>query len=1500
MNSTRRGFVLVLLVILFTVGITPAFSKESGQPADLILWDSGATGLQGWEGAVRLQAENRNGILILNINGKDSWLTRPGLQLDTRNAEAIEIRYRARNFTVQKTGGELFYVNEKHGIDGHYYFSLPSLVLDGEWHTLRLVFDECSPKIYNDWIAGGPVNWLRLDIVNEAPGTVEIESMRITFKSDEIHTGKVLWAPGRKDMQGWKDPHNLRPSNVNGLLSLEITGKDSHLVKDRLWIDPSRVNTFVIRYRASGFADSATSGQIFYQNARHKWVERNHLKIPPLTLDGNWHDLEIDVHKRITDYEDWLSGGPITALRLDMVDQAPGRIEIEFIWASPSLRLHVTSTDQVIIDSPRTYLIPLQSFKPSDTGQSERTVLLPKGNYYIWARIIDVAYTENLLKQLTLRGGERVTPTLKNSGDYIWVRVGRTTGGAVTFTMGKFLSPLIDTLLVVEGNQAPHDAPVEIKESAVKSTIEPIVNLRKHILRPYWKGYMLACPSGKTRSFFRRTVDVPADMTSAWLQISVDDYYRLYLNGEKIAENMEVNSWMTPLLIDITAKMRKGEANIFAIEAINAGGPMGLLFDLVLNRKNHSSVRVVSDEQWRCSSESPEGWTQMTFNDTAWLKPTLQPGPPNPPWSVEIPYYDKTWQVPTECVSCKFRKMLQAGEPQEVTLRIRSEKPVVPGEVLSVSLFNVKTGKSPFLHREFVLTEANCKPEGRDTVVISGILLPISKWYASMDIRMEFAIYGRELSDSPYRAVTFHYENNLPMRTLESHVKVVNGVPRLFVNGKQFYPVIGKGVPGNPDMKEDFKQAGCNVYAIKIEQWPSPKVPWWKGPGDYDFASVDAAIIEALDQNPDVLILPIVWSAPRPWWQKQNFKETALFNDGNVWPSWCGISTPSFSSDKWRQEAADALTAFVKHVESAPYGSRILGYWVGGGVTSEWQGWGCHGCAGTNRLMDYSKPAQDGFRKFLQHKYPDRSSEYAQAEVPPLAERLKGELGVFRDPATAQLSIDFIQYYSDSVVEAMLHCLGAVKKAVNGKKIVGAYFGYSKVYTNMAWALQMSGHNSVRKALDSIDMDFFSAPPSYAVRRIDQDVAWMWAFKSIQNAGKLVWPDDDTRTHRSGVCEYSPAVNPDQTRAILRRNYGKVLCRECPQCIMPLVSGREIADAETARDIRVVKRAGEYAWLRNVARKAEIAVVVDEDSVKYLTMDKTLRPSGEVDRIILWNGKVQYIDRKVNTLMGDLISYQQDRIARIGAPVDYILYSDLKKRPLDYKLYIMLSCFQYDDATLKAVQKQIQNRNTTVLWCYAPGFIHGSTADVRNMERLTGIRFGMIREKTTPRTDITNCMNSITATGLKSTSFGADYGIAPLFYVDDEDAEELGVYHQSGKVSFAVKKVGNSRSIFCGSHKLPADLLRSIAASSGVHLYSDSFDPMDANENFLMTHTTSSGKKTIRMKRRCDVVDVYEGKVLFKNVKSFTIDVPKEETRLFFMGDSAKFLRYMDYARIFE
>ena len=75
-----------------------------------------------------------------------------------------------------------------------------------------------------------------------------------------------------------------------------------------------------------------------------------------------------------------------------------------------------------------------------------------------------------------------------------------------------------------------------------------------------------------------------------------------------------------------------------------------------------------------------------------------------------------------------------------------------------------------------------------------------------------------------------------------------------------------------------------------------------------------------------------------------------------------------------------------------------------------------------------------------------------------------------------------------------------------------------------------------------------------------------------------------------------------------------------------------------------------------------------------------------------------------------------------------------------------------------------------------------------------------------------------------------------------------------------------------------------------MHLFGDTLDIFEANERFLSFHARNAGKKTIRLPRKTTVVDVFNQKVVARDVDSFTFDAPLHSSWLFCFADDAESL----------
>ena len=141
--------------------------------------------------------------------------------------------------------------------------------------------------------------------------------------------------------------------------------------------------------------------------------------------------------------------------------------------------------------------------------------------------------------------------------------------------------------------------------------------------------------------------------------------------------------------------------------------------------------------------------------------------------------------------------------------------------------------------------------------------------------------------------------------------------------------------------------------------------------------------------------------------------------------------------------------------------------------------------------------------------------------------------------------------------------------------------------------------------------------------------------------------------------------------------------------------------------------------------------------------------------------------------------------------------------------------------------------------------------------------------------------NSIVS-GVAGT-FVSGYTGVELTAVSDDSAIPLATYDSTGEVAVAVVENGKTKSIFYGSTSLPNKILRAFAAYAGATVYMNTEDTFYTDGYLAVVHAKTSGEKTIRFPKKCDVYDYFKG-VWYTDVTKITVDVSRNVTRYFFYG----------------
>ena len=700
------------------------------------------------------------------------------------------------------------------------------------------------------------------------------------------------------------------------------------------------------------------------------------------------------------------------------------------------------------------------------------------------------------------------------------------------------------------------------------------------------------------------------------------------------------------------------------------------------------------------------------------------------------------------------------------------------------------------------------------------------------------------------------YERNLPpdprRKQVTSSVKPYRGVPMLHVDGKPVYSMAMMPEPYVSDELighscRDFAAAGVDIYSEIFWSWTTPSKgchSWWLGPGQYDFAKVDARIRTIIKANPRALIFPRLKLNPPRWWLKAHPDEIVLQGDGE------SGKQASLASELWEKTYERLLRDMVRHMESSDYAGHIVGYHPAGGRASEWFWWGKSG------LVDYSPAGKKRLRKWLAARYGDVAAlrrawgddqlTFETAEPPAVAFRRTTEHLLFRDPVKARPVVDYRQFLSDMVSYNIDRSCRIVKEETRGRKFAGVFYGYSCYCTTVL------GFQGLQRVLASPHVDFLAAPTAYDYRRGGDPGVHISAYNgSYRLHNKLYWDEVDTRTHLYPAYISYRTDTLAETVAVLRRAFGYSLAKGTSLWWFLLAGNATFHQAEVMDAIAEMKPAADAALQADRTPILDVAVFVDEPSMLYTRTNFSF---------------VRALVR--NTL---------DELACMGAPFDVYLLNDITHAKLpEYKLYLFLNAFKVDDPARQAIDAKVKRAGKTAVWVYAPGYVRDDGLNESAMQALTGITLRAHEEEMQGELTRTDAAHVITAELPERQQPG--WSVGPLFSVEDSAATVLGT---SGKyASLAVKEFDDWRSVY-SMLPLTRELLLGLCRYAGVHVYSETFDPFFANKGFAMIHTASAGPKRIALPGAHDVFDALTGKPVGRGITEIRTTLPAQTTRVY-------------------
>lgn len=1290
---------------------------------------------------------------------------------------------------------------------------------------------------------------------------------------------------------GWHRPVGMTMKQENGLLILDITGKDSGMMNLSVDIAPADFGMLEVDYRATGLPKS-NHGEFYYAGSANDFAEQRVWRLWNLDVSGQWTTLRIDGNR--------FPRGPveeckrITKLRLDLTNEFPGRIEIrEIRLLPPPAPLTVWNAANqfsgwhrpVGMTMKRENGLLILDITAKDSGMMNLSTKIPTAEY----GALEVDYRATGLPERNQGEFYYATDKTDFSEQRVWRHWNLDVSGqwkTLRFE-GRNFSPqawkdcgTVTKLRLDLVNEFP--GRIEIKEIRFMPFLPELADsqeIRKarkfpevkceipanppHVLdlgRPYYTGYMVKAqedrepeiPAGGARFGFRREFTLEELPVKARIHIAGDDAYTCKLNGRHVSG---AGSWYAPDIVDLEPGRFTVGKNVLTGIYWNHGGPGGVYFQIDLLMPDNTIRKIVSDENVELT---PTGhnrdWTYPPA-DAVYRPAVLQTISPEGPWGRILPYKPLLPEG-LSVTKNEFPAEVESGRRYDWKLEFFGVR-CDPEDKITLRLESA-TGLE-ILEKRFKVGDVR-SDDGKWNIPVE-----TPKFVSSGPMRLKL-LSSRVILPETVREFSYR---NTRQKGPDYRARVRDG--EVYLNGRRIMPILGHSAGKNEnyqDMMFEYGGVELRGFTPRVDRAGS----WWVGPGKYDFATVDARINKMLSLDENAGLIVYIPTTPPRWWARLYPDEIARYQDGKLLND--HEAKVSFASEKYREDAAAALDAFIEHMRKAPYSDRIAGYVVVGGYTSEWIQWYPFDY---KNFSDYSEPARKRFAEYLKKEAPDLAPG-----IPTVAERRACEFGYFVHPQSNRRTLLYTRFMSDMIAECIEVLVRKVRQVAGEEKLIGVYYGYTMTCGNMGKLLNGS-HGSLKRILDLEELDFFLCPMTYADRNLGDCGDDGMPFAAMRAAGKMPVVEDDIRTHLQGEPQpYYQTPDTWSTEQVIRRSLGRILSRNQMAEFYAGTTGTEFASKAVQNDFRTFRKAAKFIVDHEIKARPEIAVVVSARGFDYMAEFQK--------NSLVWHweyamgtGKPIFVPHLCKAITGEAVCFQRTALSKIGAPVDYLLAEDLGRvadRP--YKLWIFLN--QFDTTPeLDAALKKIRSRSGTCLFLYAPGVFRNDRIDFANMERLTGIKLrvkegsGMTRvtfpAKKTPETAL-----------LRYRGMGSENFLPLLF--EAVSGRPLATY-PDGKVGVAVTNVGRTKSIFCGVTKLSADFLRSLAADAGVWIYSDSEDVLFASDAFLTLHAATGGRKTLRFRRPVDVADVFTGEVLARNVKQFTFDVKMLETKVFYYGNDA-------------
>lgn len=1012
---------------------------------------------------------------------------------------------------------------------------------------------------------------------------------------------------------------------------------------------------------------------------------------------------------------------------------------------------------------------------------------------------------------------------------------------------------------------------------------------------PDWPGFFIWYPELSPNDvvrYFRRDFRLKKGQlpVQAKLQICCDDAYTVYINGTFVG-----SGGFQPELYDVKALLKDGR-NTVAVRAQEFSICEGLLAELTLIYADGHTERIFTDLDWRVSKEGTPGWEGADFDDSGW---------PNAVRSANLGDYAKNIRYRyfgTDGPGFALKKLSVEPETfkpgESVTVRAVFTSLRKPGSDYGFRLELGEEALNPAA--DYSILTADAMPKEKTSAWTPGNQYSVD-WKVTLPSWAPHGVFKlkiRALDDGAEAAVTmpeqtvriarFKEEPILKNTPLKSGVVEQDGQLRMVVNGKIVAPPIFTVNSYNSSFRLFGEAGGVRADLYRLQMMSDNIYPQ-KGDDKEAFyrrklAMIDQDIRNFLKIYPEARILWGMTFRPEAAWNDQFPDEVAVFPDGTRTKS-------SFSSQVWLDMSAEWISRMVAHMRRSDYAGHIAGFHFGIGDGAEAMYWGRnHNAFDASRdrvsAGDFSPAAIKKFRRWLREKYNGDVAALRHAwkkdnvdfdsAVPDMEELRRAGQQNFRNPASGRMAMDYWSFHGDSMADAAIAIADAFKKSCNNELLVGVYGFYNLAQLHLIYRPASSHHvayTGIEKVLNSGSIDYLAGIQSYAGVNTGTPVITGIPDAGLRAHGKIFLEEYDIRTFFTDLTfSHSHTTSQEETLNIIRRDFGETLVRNNQCWFYGFARGMD--------GRRAIGWYSEQSLIDELNRCHDIGRSVES------------YPNRSAAEVALFVNAPDIVTMDIMDAPGTLVNTQYNTVyrelKRLSVPYDCYLLGDFNEKTLaPYKVVVVLNAFYLSAGERERIRGILEKQRKTVLWLYAPGYSDpdkGLAAE--HISALTGIKVGMSPEF---REDLTVRAGDGSEFGPYRYPFDQRrQQIGPVFYVDDPQAEVLGVYKHDGKTAVARKRTNGMTSVYCAVPLAGRKLLEDVFKAAGVHFYSDLPVYMNASSRFLTVHAMRDLKGSVKLPSVRSVFDCFRGQVATENSASFSIDMKRGESALYFLGTQAE------------